>query len=189
MTWTKLGDEFTDEAAPLSDAAFRTHVEALCWSNRRLLDLVIPKTALRKFAETIDPAQAVKELVETGWWQDTGDAWWIGVHFAEWQRDRVQVEHLRQRKAQDQRRKRRHDLDDHSLCLPGRCKALSPGESPGESPGDRRGDPGRVGDGDRNGSGSEQHLDVRDARSQAPASFQTSAVEQTDAETVQAFWH
>jgi len=57
MTWTKLGDEFSDAAAGLSSAAFRTHVEALCWSNRRLLDLIIPKASLKRFAE--DPnAQA-----------------------------------------------------------------------------------------------------------------------------------
>ena len=87
MTWTKLGAEFPDEASGLSDAAFRTHVEALCWSNRRLLDQVVPKSKLREFAETIDPDVAIKELVESGWWQGPGDAWFIGVRFADWQRD------------------------------------------------------------------------------------------------------
>lgn len=153
MTWTKLGAEFPDEISSVSDAAFRTHVEALCWSNRRLLDLAVPKTQLRKFAETADPDVATAELVAAGWWRDDGATWYIGVHFAEWQRDRVQVEHLRQRKARDQQRKRRHDLGDHSLCLPGRCKALSPGdgagdeagEAPGDATGDGRGDPERNG--------------------------------------------
>lgn len=167
MTWTKLGDEFSDSAAVLSDSAFRTHVEALGWSNRRLLDLLIPKRQLRRFAETDDPDTAVKELVEAGWWQDTGDSWFIGCYFPEWQRDRVQVEHRRAQEALRQQRKRRHDLDDHELCLPtSRCRADSP-DSPsrrdiaGDIAGDSRRDPGRDGTGrDRTG------LDVTDASPQ-----------------------
>ncbi|MGC7224587.1 hypothetical protein RBA13_22790, partial [Mycobacteroides abscessus subsp. massiliense] len=42
MTWTKLSDDYGDDCWRLSDAAFRTHTEGLCWSNRKLLDLVIP---------------------------------------------------------------------------------------------------------------------------------------------------
>lgn len=61
--WTKLGDEAPDEYADLSDAAFRTHIEALCWSNRRLLDLRIPKRDLRRFAFSEGTEQAAKELV------------------------------------------------------------------------------------------------------------------------------
>lgn len=155
MTWTKLGDEFSDAAAGLSDAAFRLHVEALGWSNRRLLDLVVPKRDVRRFAETPDPAAAAAELVAASWWVDRGDAWHIGLRFPEWQRDRVQVEHQRERKARDQRRKRLHDVGDHSVCIVGRCPSLapavppdpSPPPSPGDTSGDKRGDPGRVGTG------------------------------------------
>lgn len=151
MTWTKLGDEFSDSAAPLSDAAFRTHVEALGWSNRRLLDLLIPKTQLKRFAETRDPDGAVKELVDTGWWQDVGDSWFVGCYFPEWQRDKVQVEHRREQEAIRQRRKRRHDLDDHSLCLP-TSKCRGGDLSRRDSAGDNARDPGRDGT-DRDGSG------------------------------------
>ena len=73
MTWTKLGEEFSDAARDLSDAAFRTHIEALMWSNRRGLDLQVPKRDLKRFAETDDPDTAVKALVAAGWWQDCGD--------------------------------------------------------------------------------------------------------------------
>ena len=143
MTWTKLGDEFPDEAAPLSDAAFRTHVEALGWSNRRLLDLTIRKGDVKRFAETADPAAAIDELVAAGWWEVRGEFYWIGCKFPDWQRDRAQVVHRREQLAQAQRRKRRHEVGDHSLCLPGRCKYLSPDESTV----DRPDDPGRDGTG------------------------------------------
>ena len=110
MTFTKLGDEFPAEARTLSDAAFRTHIEALCWSSSRLLDLLIPKHEVRRFAETADPFTAVEELVSAGWWQDGGDAgWYIGCRFSEWQWDRAHVEHRREQVAEAQRRRRAHN--------------------------------------------------------------------------------
>lgn len=117
MTWTKLGDEFLDNALDLSDAAHRTHVEALMYSNRRLLDLLLPKRELHRFAGTSDPESAAVELVESGWWQDTGDAWYLGCRFAHWQQEKVQVENKRKSWAERQRRQRLHRLGDHSLCL------------------------------------------------------------------------
>ncbi len=39
MTWTKLGDEFTDETWTVSDAAYRLHVDGLVWSNHRAAQL------------------------------------------------------------------------------------------------------------------------------------------------------
>lgn len=148
MTWTKLGDEFPAEAAPLSDAGFRTHVEALAWSNLRLLDLHIPKRDLKRFAETADPEAAAKELVETGWWKDVGDRWWIGSKFPEWQRDRIQVEHRREQLAIAQRRSRRHKLGNHSLCLDScKEKQASTVDSTDYSADESGRDPGRVGAG------------------------------------------
>jgi hypothetical protein len=124
VTWTKLGDEYSDAAADLSDAAFRTHVEALGWSNRRLLDLVIPKRALRRFAETADPDVAVRELIAAGWWEDRGDGWWIGCRFPEWQVERSVIEQRRTDTAARVRRHRMHKAGDHSECEPSRCNAL-----------------------------------------------------------------
>ena len=60
--WTKLGDEFSDEAWNLSDAAFRTHVEALMWSNRLGLDGMIPKRHFRKFTFSPDAEEGGDEL-------------------------------------------------------------------------------------------------------------------------------
>ncbi len=144
MSWTKLGDEFGDAAADLSDAAFRLHVEALMWSNRLLLDLLVPVRDLRRFAFTDDADLAVAELLAARWWEQRGAVWWIGCRWPEWQRDRVQVEHKRERDSAAQRRRRRHALDDHSLCLASsQCRALSAVESAHDS----AHDPGRVGSG------------------------------------------
>jgi hypothetical protein len=148
VTWTKLGDEFAPEAAVLSDPAFRTHVEALCWSNMRLLDLMIAKRDLKRFAETPEPQIAVNELVASGWWEDRGDEWWIGCKWPDWQRDKVQVEHRRQTNGEAQRRRRRHAIGDHSLCLDS-CKEKSPSsdDTPDDSSRHSPDDPGRDGAG------------------------------------------
>lgn len=150
MMWTKLGDEAPDEYADLSDAAFRVHVEALCWSNRRLLDLRIPKRDLRRFAFSDEAEQAVKELVECSFWIDDGDAWHL-AHRPEWQQSRDQVEHRRAQNAIAQERRRRHARSDHSLCIPDRCKALSPADTPDDALADSApeygSDPGRDGSG------------------------------------------
>jgi hypothetical protein len=153
MTWTKLGDEFSDEARDVTDAEFRTHVEALLWSNRRLLDLHVPKRDVRRFAESPDADAAVDGLVVKGWWEDRGEVWYIGVRFPEWQRDRSQVENRRAYLAEAQRRSRKHKAGDHADCLPpSECKAAaSPVDETVESTvdvaDDRTVDPGRVGSG------------------------------------------
>ena len=139
MTWTKLGDEFSDAAAPLSDAAFRTHVEALGWSNRRLLDLEIPKRSLKRFAESDNPHGAAKELVQAGWWEDRGESWWIGCLFPEWQVERSVIEKRRADTAERVRRHRMHKAEDHSLCETSRCNALRDA-----LPGTGRDGPGRA---------------------------------------------
>jgi hypothetical protein len=117
MTWTKLGDEWSDDTdiAGLSDAAVRTHIDALVWSNSRLLDLVIPKRDLPRFAFSKDAERAVTELVTVEWWIDLGDRWRI-EHRAVWQRTRDQVEATRLKNLRAQwHRRGRHDLCDHHV--------------------------------------------------------------------------
>ena len=77
MTWTKLSDDFSDDCWTLSDAAFRLHVEGLVWSNRKLLDLHLPKEDVRRFAKQPD---AAAELVSVGWWTDEGSHYVIRHH-------------------------------------------------------------------------------------------------------------
>lgn len=144
MTWTKLGDEFSDEARDQADAEFRTHVEALIWSNRRGLDLQVPKRDLRRFAKSPDAAQAVDGLLAKGWWKDLGDTWDISLRFADWQLERAVVEKRRELATARQRRRRKHLAGDHSLCLPENCD-VAPVTRDKTRDGIR--DPGRVGSG------------------------------------------
>ena len=87
MTWTKISDDYGDDCWRLSDAAFRTHTEGLCWSNRKLLDLVIPKSEVPRFAKN---PNAVRELVAEGYWRERGDNYVI-EHHGRYQRQRDKV--------------------------------------------------------------------------------------------------
>ncbi len=77
MTWTKLGDEFTDECWTLTDAAFRLHAEGLCWSNRMLTDGQLAKDDMRRWAHQ---PEAAEELVDRGYWEDHGEHYQIVHH-------------------------------------------------------------------------------------------------------------
>lgn len=81
MTWTKLSDDFSDDCWTLSDAALRLHVEGLNWSNRKLLDVRIPRDDVRKFKRP----EALPELLDGGWWREDGDHLVI-VHHGSYQR-------------------------------------------------------------------------------------------------------
>ena len=123
MSWTKFGDEYPAEACDLTDAEWRTHGEALMWSNHHLLDLHIPKKHVKRFAETdADIAVVVSGLVARKWWRDDGATWFIGLRHPEWQRDADEVLAVRARDAARQKRHRRHRAGDHALCTPDTCE-------------------------------------------------------------------
>ncbi|WP_286344440.1 hypothetical protein [Frondihabitans sucicola] len=103
VTWTKLSDDFGDDNWSLSDAAFRLHTEALIWSNRKLLDMVIPKEDVARFAKR---PEAVEELLEAGWWEDDGDTYAV-VHHATYQRLKEDV--LKQQRANTRNGKKGDD--------------------------------------------------------------------------------
>lgn len=79
VTWTKLSDDFGDECAALSDAAFRTHVEGLLWVMRRETGGALTPRDVRRFAETTNPLDAIAELVGADLWRETTTGWHI-VH-------------------------------------------------------------------------------------------------------------
>jgi hypothetical protein len=116
VTWGKYGDELPDDAADLSDAAFRTYVEFCAWSNRRGYDLTIPKRDLRRFAFSDNAEAAMVELITVGWITDNGETWTLNYH-PEWQQERVVVEAKREAAALRQQRHRLHVAGDHHLCL------------------------------------------------------------------------
>lgn len=101
MTWTKLSDDYTDDTWALSDEAFRLHTEGLVWSNRKLLDLRLPKADVRRFSKH---PEAVAELLAGDWWTEDGDAYVI-QHHARYQRMRDAV--IRQQTVNKENRAKR----------------------------------------------------------------------------------
>ena len=136
MTWTKLSDDFSDDCWTLSDSAFRLHVEGLCWSNRKLLDLEVPAEDVRRFAKH---PEAVAELVACGWWTEDGDKYVIR-HHATYQRPRDAV--LAQQAAN-----KANGRKGGRPPKPAREQAAKPSEtqSVGDSPGEARTERDRTG--------------------------------------------
>jgi hypothetical protein len=124
-----------DEAAGLSDAAWRLHVEALIVSATRLHDLDVPKRTLGRQTEVHgDLDAAIAELIAGGWWEDRGDTWYIGLRFPGWQRSSEQVAAKRRTDREAQERKRLHDKADHSRCLlRSPCRRASSADNADES--------------------------------------------------------
>lgn len=76
VTWSKYGAEFWDDCANagLSDAAARTHAEAISWIYRvEQAELTIAKHLVRRFAGSPVWESAVAELVSVGYWDDRWD--------------------------------------------------------------------------------------------------------------------
>jgi hypothetical protein len=85
MTWYKHGTEFPDDCAEavLSDAAFRTHVEAINYIYRQEnFDLTVKKSTMRRWAGSDEAERATSELVAKGMWTD-GKTEWTVVHHAD----------------------------------------------------------------------------------------------------------
>jgi hypothetical protein len=84
VTWGKRGVEFDSECAlaGLSDAAYRTHSEAIGWLYQvEDASCKIPKRLLGRFAGSSDTGAAIGELINAGFWKDAGAAW-VVVHHA-----------------------------------------------------------------------------------------------------------
>src|SRR5829696_2915207 len=83
MMWTKFGTEFSDECAyaGLSDAAFRTHSEALMFLYRiESRDLRIRKHVIKRFAGSGEWPAAVQELVSKRFWREDGGEYVVDHH-------------------------------------------------------------------------------------------------------------
>jgi hypothetical protein len=88
MTWAKYGVEFFDQCADaglVADATL-THAEAIAWLYRcdraDVTDVSIPEKAIRKFANSEDPASAIADLVRVGFWAQA-EGGYLLVHHAE----------------------------------------------------------------------------------------------------------
>jgi hypothetical protein len=104
MAFGRWSDDFADECWTLSDAAFRLHVEGLCWSARKLLDCVIPASDLPRF--THHP-EAIDEVLVVGWWVvlDVPADHYRIIHNAAYQPLRENVLHRQQVNAENIRKR------------------------------------------------------------------------------------
>lgn len=120
MTWTKLGAEFNSECAlaGLSDAAYRTHSEAIGWLYEvEETSCRIPKRLFQRFAGSEDAEAAVGELTAAGFWKDAG-AVWVVLHHAGVVRQSIAAQQdKRSRDAKAQRRRRRKVSTDVSADI------------------------------------------------------------------------
>lgn len=122
MTWVRLDDMFTihRKVAGLSDAAFRLHVSALCWSARNLMDGFVPEADLEDVCARVrTPSRFAAECVRRGAWHPARqpcesrycpepvdeDGWRLHDYF-EYQFSKEQVIHTRETNREKQKRHR-----------------------------------------------------------------------------------
>jgi hypothetical protein len=143
MTWTKLSDDFGDQCADLSDAAFRTHVEGLLWAMRRENGGVLTARDVRRFGESQDAQTAVSELVARGFWDATGDNGYLVRHGMGVQIEPDVIAARRRADAERQARKR-HKAAGLTATEDGASPSKSLSESRRDTPTDDPRDPGLV---------------------------------------------
>lgn len=105
MTWVKLSDDFADECQILSNGAYRTHVDGLCYVMRKETGGAIPKVRIRRVAESPSFEIDIQELLDAGFWTNEGDHYVIRHHM-EWQVEPDVLAHRRALAAARQRKQR-----------------------------------------------------------------------------------
>lgn len=109
VTWLKLSDDFNKDCrrARISDAAFRVHVEMLCFvmddENGGFVnadDVIATSRATR-------PMDALQELIRCGFWTELTEDRWQIIHQMSHQPDPETLEERRRKDAERQNRSRR----------------------------------------------------------------------------------
>lgn len=79
MTWTRLSDDYADDAQlnSVSRSARHLNTEALCWCNKHLTDGALPAHMLRRITDADDPQAEAAELVTAGLWTETETGWQV----------------------------------------------------------------------------------------------------------------
>ncbi len=133
MSWASVDDGFADhpKVLPLSSHAFRLHVCAMCWCNRRGTDGVVLTSELRILAgmlpEGLDVRELVAELVASRLW-DTADDGWALHDFLDWNEPAAKVK--AKRDAHAQRQKEAREKARAKACDAARDIARAPSPSP-----------------------------------------------------------
>lgn len=108
MTWTKTGSEFPNECAhvDLSDAAYRTHHEALTYlASVEDMSCRVPKRQLRFIARSENWEKAVQELLDVGFWRDRDTTYEV-VHAGDLTRQSLAAQ--AKKRDRDKKAQRRH---------------------------------------------------------------------------------
>lgn len=107
MTWVKLDDNFVDhpKVTKLSDGAFRMHLAGISHASRNLTDGRLDRHIPRRLTSSRRPGQLVRELVESGLWDETENGYEIH-DYLDFQPSRAEVIERRQRDAERKRRAR-----------------------------------------------------------------------------------
>lgn len=79
----------------LSDAAYRLHDSAICYSNRHETDGLVPASKVRSLVPRFK-ASALTELTDRGMWQPTANGDWMLHDFLEWNSSRAEREAKRE---------------------------------------------------------------------------------------------
>lgn len=120
MPWVRFDDGFPEhrKVAPLSDAAFRLHVQAVHWCARNLTDGVVGQEELSTVTRLRKPDKVVAELVRRGIWHQAGQVCdshdcpastgvghgWIIHDYWDYQPSKNKVSRERRAKAERQKR-------------------------------------------------------------------------------------
>ena len=104
MTWIKINDSFPDhpKVVGLSDTAFRTHLQGLCYCGRFLTDGHIPVTVIKK----VGTDESIGELVEAGLWRSEASGGYLIHDYLEHQTSKKQVQDKQEALRERQRRYR-----------------------------------------------------------------------------------
>lgn len=105
MPWARFDDHMPNhrKIRPLTDAAFRLWVSAVCWCNANRTDGIVFCQDLTYVSDTKRPRKAVAELVETGLWEEIDGGWRIH-DFLDYNPSKSQVDAERKRKTEAQKR-------------------------------------------------------------------------------------
>jgi len=107
MPWVKLDDNFVDhpKVSKLSDGAFRVHLSALSYASRNLTDGHVDRHLPRRLTNHLRVASFVRELVESGLWDETDDGYQIH-DYLDFQPSRAEILERREKNAERKRRSR-----------------------------------------------------------------------------------
>lgn len=143
MTWLKLSDDYSDMLDELSDAAYRTHTEALNLAMKRERGPILPKPLLLRHMNSARAVEAIAELLDAGMWVDLGPAY--RVLFGMEHQPEPDV--IAARKLNDAERQRRRRRKLAGLSDPDPSRRDTPRDVTPDVRADYPRDPGRVGSG------------------------------------------